>query len=126
MIYGNMQDDVLLGGAGDDRIFGGQGNDVLRGGAGSDTLFGNLGDDILTGGAGADRYVFAAPIAGQNSGADRITDFDAGAGDRIALNGQGVGILGEVGGSVVLQLSGGGTVTLDGIAAGSVQGSWFA
>lgn len=126
MIYGNMQDDVLLGGAGDDRIFGGQGNDVLQGGGGADNLFGNLGNDVLTGGAGADRFVFAGPIAGQNSGADRITDFNAGEGDRIVLNGQGVGILGEAGGSVVLQLSGGGTVTLDGIAASSVQGGWFA
>ncbi len=125
IIYGNMQDDILRGGAGDDRIFGGQGNDVLNGGAGADTLFGNLGDDILTGGAGADRFVFAGATFGQNSGADRITDFNAGEGDRIALNGQTATAF-DSNGSTILLLSGGGTVQLDGVAASSVQSGWFA
>ena len=125
LVYGNFQDDVITGGEGADRLFGGQGNDVVRGGGGGDALYGNLGDDVLTGGAGADRFVIANLIMGVNSGADRITDFDAGEGDRIALNGQTYTAQGDTNGNTVLALSGGGTVTLDGVMAGSVQASWF-
>ena len=125
LIYGNFQDDVITGGEGDDRLFGGQGNDVVRGGGGNDVLFGNLGDDVLTGGAGADRFVIANLINGINSGADRITDFNAAAGDSIALNGQSYAARGDTNGNTVLSLSGGGTVTLDGVTASSVQASWF-
>ncbi|ONG48217.1 hypothetical protein BKE38_22260 [Pseudoroseomonas deserti] len=61
---GNALANVIIGNAGDNRIDGAAGNDVL------------------TGGDGADTFVFSA-----GSGADRITDFDAGEGDRLLLRG---------------------------------------
>ncbi|MBQ5948337.1 DUF4214 domain-containing protein [Massilia sp. ST3] len=60
---GNSMDNVLAGGAGNDRLAGalgsdflegGSGNDSLDGGAGDDTLLGGIGNDSLQGGAGAD------------------------------------------------------------------------
>ncbi|MEL6584675.1 MAG: hypothetical protein AAFQ36_12645 [Pseudomonadota bacterium] len=75
-------DDVLIGGAEEDRFFGQRGRDALDGGAGDDRLHGNRGadtltggqgDDVLTGGAGADHFVFAKALNGH----DLITDFDA-------------------------------------------------
>lgn len=68
---GNDYGNVIMGGAGADRIYGGTGNDHLYGGGanlvtgdgadqidggdGSDYLQGNAGDDTLDGGAGSDR-----------------------------------------------------------------------
>lgn len=74
-LIGTPGDDLLRGGAQDDRIIvelggnllsGGGGNDLVRGGLGDDTLFGNdgndrlngrLGDDEIFGGLGNDRIV---------------------------------------------------------------------
>lgn len=47
-------DNVLFGGAGNDRIHGLTGNDALSGGAGNDVIDGSEGDDMMAGGAGAD------------------------------------------------------------------------
>jgi Ca2+-binding RTX toxin-like protein len=83
----------LDGGAGDDSIRGLSGAAVLRGGTGNDTIDGGMDDDLLIGGAGADLFVFKASDfdgLGQDpfdSGADRITDFNRGEGDRIDLRG---------------------------------------
>ncbi|WP_419897583.1 S8 family serine peptidase [Roseomonas sp. USHLN139] len=55
---------------------------VIIGNAGNNRIDGAAGDDVLTGGDGADTFVFSA-----GSGADRITDFDAAAGDRLLLRG---------------------------------------
>ncbi|MEO1471741.1 MAG: fasciclin domain-containing protein, partial [Pseudomonadota bacterium] len=51
---GSRDDDVLRGGAGDDRLGGRSGEDVLIGGEGGDRLFGRSGDDLLFGEAGND------------------------------------------------------------------------
>ncbi len=60
----DMQNNLLIGGAGSDNIYGGAGNDVLvgrenedrlRGDAGNDDLYGGDGNDYLAGGADADR-----------------------------------------------------------------------
>ncbi|MBD2258297.1 calcium-binding protein [Pseudanabaena sp. FACHB-2040] len=67
----NDGDDKLLGEEGDDALYGEGGNDYLEGGAGS---------DVSTGGAGADTFVLDA-----QGGVDRITDFNAQEGDRIAF-----------------------------------------
>ena len=61
-----------------------------------------------------------------NSGADRVTDLTAGEGDRIARDGQSGTARGDTSGSTVLALSGGGTASLDGVTASSVQGSRIA
>jgi Ca2+-binding RTX toxin-like protein len=63
---GNILDNVIIGGAGDDELIGYGGRDRLIGGAGNDALGGGifgggifeggLGDDWLEGGAGNDTY----------------------------------------------------------------------
>lgn len=80
---------VLTGAGGSDTLSGRNGNDILRGGDGADALAGNggadhlngnSGADRLTGGTGADTFQFAT-----GSGADVVTDFTMGQGDRLAL-----------------------------------------
>ena len=80
---------VLTGAGGSDTLSGGNGNDILRGGDGADALAGNggadhlngnSGADRLTGGTGADTFQFAT-----GSGADVVTDFTVGQGDRLGL-----------------------------------------
>jgi len=65
--------DLMMGGAGNDKMFGMSGNDTLNGGDGDDKLWGNSGDDVLVGGDGNDE------LHG-GSGNDRLSD---GAGDDI-------------------------------------------
>jgi Ca2+-binding RTX toxin-like protein len=48
---GSTANNVLVGGAGSDRLTGGRGRDLLIGGGGSDTLTAGSGDDILIGGS---------------------------------------------------------------------------
>jgi len=47
-------DDILSGGAGNDRIYSGLGEDRIDGGADNDSLYGEAGDDLLIGGSGDD------------------------------------------------------------------------
>jgi Ca2+-binding RTX toxin-like protein len=84
--------DVLLGFGGNDILSGGGDSDLLDGGAGRDRLSGGAGDDLIltgsdrdtvTGGSGADRI----EIDTRATGSVLITDFDAAAGDRLALTG---------------------------------------
>lgn len=79
-MLGGHGEDLIRGGAGDDVIRGGQGADLIYGGRGGDRLIGGRGPDTLKGGEGADVYVF-----NQQSGADRIVDFDEGE-DRILVS----------------------------------------
>lgn len=122
LILGNGGDDTLYGNGGDDLLFGGYGNDQLLGGSGNDTLWGDAGNDLITGGSGADTFAFA-----QGSGNDRIADFNPGEGDKLALNGQSY-LTGNDGmGNLNLTLSGGGVVTLQGVAPTvTPTQSWFA
>lgn len=75
--------DLLMGGAGNDRIFGQDDSDTLEGGTGNDTLDGGIdndrldggeGDDVLIGGQGNDSFV-------AGSGQDTINDFGDDLGD---------------------------------------------
>ena len=68
-IGGKGGDDLLFGGEGDDAIWGDDGDDVLRGGLGNDTLTG----DNFSGGSGADIFILAA-----GEGMDMIMDFEVG------------------------------------------------
>lgn len=65
VIYGDLGDDILVGGSGSDTIFGGQGtaeigtpvgpdHDVIFGGAGNDTIYAESGNDTVDGGSGDD------------------------------------------------------------------------
>lgn len=130
-ILGSSRTDTLNGGAGADRIYGGKGEDKLHGGdgfdmllgqEGSDRLYGGTGDDVLVGGAGADRieggagadsFLFAA-----GSGSDTLADFELGI-DRISLDGVTATGYSSSAGSLVVNLSGGGSILLAGVAAGS-------
>lgn len=96
LLFGGADQDFLVGNSGSDRMFGDAGRDILSGGVGADRLdggddrdrlIGGPGGDILTGGAGADVFVYQARGDSQDlpGRLDRITDFDAGGGDRISL-----------------------------------------
>ena len=54
-LFGNQGNDLLVGGSGDDYVSGGEGNDRLMGSSGNDRLFGDAGNDYLDGGFGFDR-----------------------------------------------------------------------
>ena len=118
IVYGNQSNDVIDVGDGSNLAFGGQGDDMIRAGAGIDVIWGNEGNDLLTGGGGADRFVFD-----RASGADRITDFSFAQGDRLQLLGQTFSVTTTGNGDALLALSGGGTILLDGVAAGSFTAS---
>ncbi len=122
LMHGRAGDDLVDGGSGNDTIKGGKGADELRGGTGTDildggkardTLNGGLGNDTLTGGRGRDTFVI-----NPGGGADTITDFENGI-DVIDLSAfhrfEGVAAVMsalQVGASVVLNLPGGTSVTL--------------
>ena len=128
LVYGNGGADTISAGAGDDTVTGGAGADILYGNQGNDLLYGNMGDDIifggagddtidggkgndtLTGNAGADLFVF-----GTNSGADIVQGFSFAEGDRLNLQGQSFTQGTAADGSIVLTLSGGGSITLAGV-----------
>jgi Ca2+-binding RTX toxin-like protein len=80
-LVGGDGNDRLHGGAGDDRLVGGDGNDRLSGGAGDDVMDGGAGNDLAFGGAGDDLYAF-----GSGDGSDQ---FSGGSGwtDTISLEG---------------------------------------
>lgn len=86
-LFGDDGNDTLLGGNGRDTIEGGEGADRLVGGAGPDRIRGLSGDDTVLGGDGDDRII----IFSDDTGADTVIDFNAGAGsdDRIVLIGFG-------------------------------------
>jgi Ca2+-binding RTX toxin-like protein len=64
-LEGGGGDDSAAGGRGRDVLLGNAGNDKLNGGADDDLLSGNAGDDLLIGGAGAD-------LLGGGAGNDRL------------------------------------------------------
>lgn len=120
ILFGNQGDDILLGNQDNDVISGGQGNDTIYGGQGNDTLTGNEGDNLLYGNEGADLFIF-----GGNSGADIVQGFSASEGDRLDLQGQTYVLSENSQGSAILTLSGGGSVTLAGVAASQVGTGFF-
>lgn len=81
-------DDVVIGTAGNDRMYGGDGDDYLEaadgddrvyGGAGDDTLSGGRGDNVLDGGDGSDDY-----RVGLNDGGIQIQE-TSGQNDQLTL-----------------------------------------
>ena len=54
-IFGNSQDEILLGLGGNDELFGLEGDDKLYGGKGNDKLYGDSGNDKLYGDSGKDK-----------------------------------------------------------------------
>jgi hypothetical protein len=81
---GRGNDEIIIGGEGNDTLDGGGGNDLLLGGAGddvfflsdgTDTIFGGLGRDTLSGGGGVDLFVFTSIPDSPAGSPDLITDF---------------------------------------------------
>ncbi|MFC3069484.1 family 16 glycosylhydrolase [Phenylobacterium soli] len=120
IVNGNLGNDTVGGGIGEDTVRGGQGDDVVNGGAGNDWLSGDLGNDTMSGGAGAD--TFRAFAGGGN---DRITDFTASEGDRIAVDHGSAYTVGQVGSDTVITFSGGGEVVLAGVQMSSLPQGWI-
>ncbi len=120
-------DDVLTGGPGDDRLYGGIGNDTLAGGPGDDQLRGGPDDDMLDGGEGDDAFIIAT-----GGGNDTILDFGNGA-DRIDLAAladiqsvEDLDIQQQDHGTVIdLSAQGGGTVTLQDFNMADVMDAHF-
>ena len=65
-MFGFADNDLMIGGDGDDTMSGGSGNDILDGNFGDDNINGNSGDDVLIGNFGAD-------ILKGSSGNDQIS-----------------------------------------------------
>jgi serralysin len=113
-VFGNGGADTIVAGDGANLIFAGFGNDTIFAGTGNDTIWGNEGNDTMAGGAGADRYSFAT-----GSGSDQVNGFNFAEGDRLAVQGQTFTTGASGDGDVLITLSGGGTIELNGIAPGS-------
>src|SRR3954471_4414357 len=77
-LTGSVFDDTLTGNSVANVLIGGLGNDTISASGGSDRLDGGGGNDTLTGGTAADIFVYAS-----GGGADIVTDFSHGQGDRI-------------------------------------------
>ncbi len=113
---------------------GGEGNDTLDGLGDNDTLYGGAGNDTLTGDVGNDTFVFERFGA---SNADRILDFQAGAGVTDVINLQGFGTafntFGEViaasvndgFGNVIIDFGSGNTLRLDGVTVAQLVADDF-
>ncbi|MEL7163823.1 MAG: M10 family metallopeptidase C-terminal domain-containing protein, partial [Pseudomonadota bacterium] len=113
-ITGNGAANSIMSGAGNDNIDGGAGADTITAGAGADTLIGGAGDDVLTGGAGSDVFVLSLGM-----GDDLIQDFEDGIDtlDTSSLSGglSGITESSNGAGNLVLTLSDGSTVTVQGL-----------
>ena len=131
-VSGLIGDDVLYGNNGDDVLAGGFGVDTLVGGNGADTLIGEAADDVLWGGAGADLFVFT-----EAGGADTIADFSIAEGDSIGvaagIHGLSIDtakdmlafVTSDAAGNVVVDLTGGNTITLQGVSAADLTADQF-
>ena len=62
---GGDDDDVLLGGAGNDTLLGGDGDDVILGGPGADVIDGGAGDNVVIDSLAAN-VVTSATVRGQS------------------------------------------------------------
>lgn len=127
-LFGAAGNDTLTGGDGDDTVRGGSGDDSIEGGAGDDYLVGGRGNDTMTGGDGADRFLH---LEGQ--GEDVILDFEMS--DRLVLQAEYGDMLYDAASlldavlyteeGAVIEFSEGDSVTLMGVAEGSLTADNF-
>ncbi|MDB5475202.1 MAG: alkaline metalloproteinase [Phenylobacterium sp.] len=120
ILYGNMGNDTLNGGGGAEILRGGQGDDVLVAGPGGEWLSGDRGNDTLTGGAGADTFHTFG-----DAGLDRVIGFNEGQGDRVQLDAGTVYTVSQVGADTVINMTGGGQMTLVGVQLSSLHPGWL-
>jgi Ca2+-binding RTX toxin-like protein len=114
-INGTSGGDNLKGTTGDDTIWGLGGNDVIDGGAGNDTIEGGIGNDTLRGGNGTDTFKFNL-----GDGKDIVSDLAAGETVQIGGYASAQSIT-QVGGSVVVVLSGTDQITFQNMTVATVQ-----
>jgi Ca2+-binding RTX toxin-like protein len=120
LVYGNLGNDTLDGGDGNDVVRGGQDNDVVNGGAGDDFVSGDKGDDTMTGGLGADIFHTFG-----DAGIDRVMDFSLAGGDRVMLDPATQFTVSQVGADTVINMTGGGQMTLVGVSMGTLAPGWI-
>lgn len=124
ILSGGRGNDILGGANGDDSLYAGSGNNQLLGGAGNDNLYAETGNNVLTGGAGNDKFIF-----GPNFGLNVIADF--GNTDRIEFDNMFANFLAvqtathQVGLNTVIALDATHSITLNGVAIGSLDASDF-
>jgi Ca2+-binding RTX toxin-like protein len=133
-VFSQDKNDMVVGGAGHDRIDVDGGNDTISGGGGNDTMLGGDGLDLITGGTGTnsisggtgtDRFVITA------SEQLTITDYDATDPyeliDLRAFAGLGFADLAiaNVGGSARITLPDGTSILLNGVAVQDVTAANF-
>lgn len=129
-VIGQNKNDIIMGGAlgdtldsdgGDDTLNGGGGNDTMLGGHGLDHLTGGSGINTVTGGADTDRFIVTSgetlTITDYNvADAFELIDLRAFAG----LSFSDLTISGN-GGNALITLTGGTTITLNGVAAADLS-----
>ena len=120
IVYGNLGNDTVGGGTGNDIVRGGQGDDIVRGDDGNDTIAGDRGMDTLTGGLGADVFLTFG-----DAGIDKVLDFTASEGDRVQLDPGTVYTLSQVGADTVIDMVGGGKMTLVGVTLSTLPNGWI-
>ena len=75
-MLGDLDDDRITTGPGDDSLSGGDSQDTLTGNAGADRFSAGLGQDLMFGGLGLDTFVFGtAADLSQGAATDTIADF---------------------------------------------------
>ena len=129
---GTESGETLTGTANNDYLLGRGGDDFLFGLGGDDLLIGGYGDDEMTGGLGKDSFVFSLAA---NSGDDIIKDFVVNTDklnfiDVLDLDNSSTFDLTDVinsvsdagsGSDITVNLTNGGSVTLEGIGTGAIN-----
>jgi Beta propeller domain/RTX calcium-binding nonapeptide repeat (4 copies) len=81
-LFGDRLNDVMNGGAGNDRLYGNGGNDILLGGLGDDEIYGASTNEWFDGGGGNDTFYLNGGadivVLRDQDGSDSIHGFDVG------------------------------------------------
>jgi Ca2+-binding RTX toxin-like protein len=120
IILGNLGNDTLEGASGGATLRGGQGDDSIAGGSGNDYISGDRGDDTVSGGGGADLF-----HSFSGAGTMRVLDFSSAQGDRVMLDPGNTWTAHQSGADTVIDITGGGQVTLVGVQLSSLSGAWI-
>jgi Ca2+-binding RTX toxin-like protein len=109
---------LVHGGSGADLVIGGGANDTIMGGSGADTIDGGSGHNLIFAGTGG-TLIQDSGVRGQ----DTVVGFNQAHGDGITFAGEDAGTVANVvatanvsGGSTVITLPDGSTMTLVGIS----------
>src|SRR4051794_6716328 len=114
-LTGTSAADKISADRGNDIIDGGGGNDAIDGGDGADVITGGAGDDTIRGGTGIDLFKFQV-----GDGKDTIGDLAVG--ETVEIHGYGSAqSITQIGGNVVLTLSGGDQITFQNASMATVQ-----